>query len=62
MMPQVSNDGACGTTPHENIAPLLGLKAATPQKAAGRFKEAPVCVPIASGHHAGSDSRRAAAR
>src|SRR5215469_12844091 len=49
MMPTVSRVSVLIRMPAGGNRPKLGLKPTTPQKAAGRITEPPVCVPIASG-------------
>src|SRR5581483_5294271 len=47
--PTVSNSSVLGLTPNVPNRPKLGFRACTPQNAAGRITEPPVCVPVASG-------------
>src|SRR5215470_5202129 len=49
MMPTVSTASVLILMPAGGNNPKLGLKPTTPQYAAGRITEPPVCVPIASG-------------
>ena len=46
----MSRLGANGTIPREIRKPSVGLRLATPQKAAGRVIEPPVWVPTAARH------------
>src|SRR5262249_59326068 len=48
--PGWSSDGARGTTPSHVTRPKVGLQPATPQYAAGRVIEPPVCEPRAPRH------------
>src|SRR6185503_20837920 len=48
-IPSVSRESDTGFTPVRLMLPKLGLRPTTPQNAAGRIIEPPVCVPIASG-------------
>src|SRR6516225_11851006 len=50
MGPTWSMDGASGSTPATLTRPQVGLQPATPQYAAGRVIEPPVCEPSAPGH------------
>ena len=48
-IPSVSRESDTGFTPVRLMLPKLGFRPTTPQNAAGRIIEPPVCVPIASG-------------